>query len=90
MIGLARGSPATRGVANISERIDKLQAFADAATEKSMSAEEMREAVGAELWDSYWQHVATIAETMTKAQAEAEMVRPLLERAFAARQEGKC
>ena len=48
-----------------------------------MSLDEMRDAVGPDLWDRYWRHVTTIEETMVKAQAEADELRPRLEVAFA-------
>lgn len=82
MRGSAKKSPATREIANLRDRIERLQNFADNFVTSAMSQDEMRDAVGPELWDSYWEHLSAIETTMKKAQQEADKIRPLLEKAF--------
>lgn len=82
MEGGATKSPAQRNVSDLAVRIAKLTAFAGATVRPIIAPEEMRDVVGAELWDRYWDRLAEIKLLMAKAQIDADDICPILEREF--------
>lgn len=82
MTGRAKGSPQTRAVVDLPERVDRLSKFAEATGTVQFTENEMRDAVGADLWDRYWRRLDDLAERMKLAQADAEMICATLQRVF--------
>ncbi|SHG79445.1 HNH endonuclease [Bradyrhizobium erythrophlei] len=85
MNSTAKGSPRTRGVIDLSERVDRLSKFEEATNTVQFTEDEMRAAVGADLWDSYWRRLDDLAAQMRSAQAEAEKICSVLQQEFDAR-----
>ncbi|MDB5678720.1 MAG: endonuclease [Sphingomonas bacterium] len=79
MAGLAKGSPGSRGVTDIEERIAVLERYE---TWGEIEKVELEALVGSDLWKSYWDRLAAIESLMFEAQAEAIVIR---ERIIAAR-----
>src|SRR6202035_2739387 len=79
---IAKGSPRTRGVIDLLQRIDRLSKFEEATNTVQFTEDEMRAAVGADLWDSYWQRLGDLAAQMRSAQAEAEKICSILQQEF--------
>ncbi|TJV71044.1 MAG: HNH endonuclease [Mesorhizobium sp.] len=77
----AQGSPTSRRVPDIEERIARLERFEEiAGVRESVPEAELRMAVGEELWDAYWQRRDEIVHLMREAQKEAVKIEPLLGR----------
>lgn len=78
MEGNAAKSPTRQNVSGLSERIARLAAFAGAAERPVIAPGEMRDVVGAELWDRYWDRLAKIDELIGQAQRDADEIAPIL------------
>jgi hypothetical protein len=78
MEGNARGSPKTRGIKDIRERIERLQQFEEWGRVQRL---DFRRLVGPEIWDEYWSALEIIISKMFEAQKEAVKVRSLLKEA---------
>jgi hypothetical protein len=68
MLSTAIGSPTTRRVADISERIARLEKFVAWGNVKQLP---LRELAGQDRWDVYWKHLSAIEQAMIEAQREA-------------------
>jgi hypothetical protein len=68
MLGAAIGSPTTRNVADITERISRLDRFVEWGNVKALP---LRELAGVDRWDAYWKHLFAIEQAMIEAQREA-------------------
>lgn len=79
MAGSAKGSPRSRGVAGIEDRVAVLERYE---TWGKIEKVELEALVGSDLWKSYWDRLAMIESLMFEAQAEAVIIR---ERIAAAR-----
>ena len=79
MEGTARGSPKTKGVTDLSERIARLQRFADWGQVKPL---DLRELAGVDRWDAYWARLSVIEKAMVEAQADADVVQGAIRRAM--------
>lgn len=83
MLGGAKNSPATRGVADIEKRVARLTAFEQQARNPGgISVSDMRSAAGAELWDRYWGKLEAIVTALREAQVDADTIQAHLEAAF--------
>jgi 5-methylcytosine-specific restriction endonuclease McrA len=89
MSGKAKGSPNKKGVADLSKRIDMLSRFAASANAIHLSEADLRNAVGADLWDGYWRRLDAIKGHLNDAQAEAEKIRGILETEYDQRSQEK-
>ncbi|AWC22228.1 HNH endonuclease [Aminobacter sp. MSH1] len=79
MLGQARGSPIRKGIADIHERIERLEAFErQAGKVDATSNEALRDIVGPELWDRYWQRLDELKALMVAAQREAIQIEQIL------------
>jgi hypothetical protein len=72
MFGTAKQSPATRGIADIHERADRLTAYE---AWQLPTVVDFRTLVGDETWDAHWAHHEAIIESMRTAQTLAEQMR---------------
>lgn len=72
MRSTARLSPTARGVADIEERIARLQEYEDRGVPTKIDFEA---AVGAELWEKHWAHHKKLLELMRVADEEAQEIR---------------
>jgi hypothetical protein len=72
MEGPARGSPKTKGIIDLQERIARLEKFEQWGNVQPLS---LRELAGTEQWDAYWQNLLTIEGQMKAAQLHAEELR---------------
>jgi hypothetical protein len=72
MIGKARGSPTTRGVTDIVDRVSRLEEFVSWGNVRPLSFEDM---VPREIWRDYWDQLRVVTEAMRAAQQKASMVR---------------
>lgn len=86
MLSQAKGSPIRKGISDVEERVRRLEAFEEAAGAAApLSVDALREKVGAELWDQYWQRLDDIKRMMAEAQiASIQIERLLAEAAKAA------
>jgi len=82
MLGTARNSPRTRGVADVEERAEKLREFEKWGGLTPVSEDDLRVAVGAERWEAYWERLEEIKRLMVSAQEEADSIREVLEAKF--------
>lgn len=65
------------------ERVRRLQEFEQAAgAADAMSNENLREVVGGELWDQYWQRLDDIKRMMAEAQVAAVQIEKVLTEAM--------
>ena len=70
--GPAKGSPKSRGIADLPSRVATLEAFETWSAHDRIA---MREIVGADAWDQYWARLQTIEDLMQAAQREAVSIR---------------
>lgn len=81
--GPAPGSPATRKVPDLQERIERLSRFEqDVPRDPASALNKLRDVIGPERWDSYWNRLDEIKERMKDAQIEADAISRLVEAAF--------
>lgn len=80
MRSTARLSPTARGVADIEERIARLQEYEDRGVPTKIDFEA---AVGAELWEKHWAHHKKLLELMRVADEEAQEIRMRVREAYA-------
>jgi hypothetical protein len=77
--GTAKGSPKTRGVPDIEERIARLDAYEKWSDHPPL---DLAAIVGTERWKAYWQQLEEIEASMHKAQIEAAQIRDLISTAL--------
>lgn len=82
ILGSAKGSPSKRSIPGLERRVERLAAFAESSDGQGPSLEQMRSAVGVELWDRYWGVLETIKDKMNEADILAKQVRERMEGAF--------
>ncbi|MCC8959618.1 hypothetical protein H8B02_41295 [Bradyrhizobium sp. Pear77] len=82
MLGTAKNSPRTRGVADLEERAEKLRKFEKWGGLTAVNEDDLRVAVGAACWDAYWERLEEIKRLMMSAQREADSIREALEVKF--------
>jgi len=70
--GTARNSPRSKGVADLPDRISRLERFVAWARIEPLV---LRDLAGPELWDSYWQRLSEIEHSMKQAQVQALALR---------------
>lgn len=84
ILSRATGSPTTRGISNVQERIARLENFVSWGGLKPLSLEKL---AGKELWEKYWSHLAIIDVALSTAQREAEQVRKAIAASLASAQD---
>ena len=72
MMGEARGSPTTRGVTDVVDRVSRLEEFVSWGNVSPLSFEDM---VPREMWHDYWEQLSRVTEAMRAAQQKATLVR---------------
>jgi hypothetical protein len=72
MVGKARGSPTTRGVTDVVDRLSRLEQFVSWGNISPLSFEDM---VPGEMWRDYWDQLSAVTEAMRAAQQKAMLVR---------------
>ena len=82
MTGNAPRSPTRRGVQDVAQRAERLSLFDAEAKMVANPANVLREAVGAELWDAYWEKLDAIRGQLLKAEKDAGIIRSKLDTAF--------
>ncbi|WP_285363679.1 HNH endonuclease [Microbacterium sp. LMC-P-041] len=80
MRSTARLSPTARGVADIEERIARLQEYEDRGVPTKIDFEA---AAGADLWEKHWAHHRKLLELMRVADEEAQEIRVRVRAAYA-------
>jgi hypothetical protein len=80
--GPARGSPTTRGIGDVPQRITRLAAFEAESKSIARTIDELRAATGAELWDRYWDKLDQIRKQLLDAEKDAELIRAKLDEAI--------
>lgn len=80
MRSTARLSPTARGVADIEERIARLQEYEDRGVPTKIDFEA---AAGADLWEKHWAHHKKLLELMRVADEEAQEIRVRVRAAYA-------
>lgn len=80
MTGKARGSPATRSVAGIQERMERLRQFEAWGDVRPIAFEEL---VSKTAWAGYWTQLEAVLDSMREAQAKAVVVREEIKMAIA-------
>jgi hypothetical protein len=79
MLGKAKGSPTTRKVADITQKIERLERYVAWGRLKPVSLENL---AGTERWDEYWQHLRVIEKAMEVAQEKALQVQAAIRQAL--------
>lgn len=79
MAGDARGSPKTRGVPDLQERIATLARFEQWGNVQPL---DLRELAGAHHWDEHWANLAAIEQSMKRAQLHANQLREAIAEAL--------
>lgn len=82
MRSTARLSPTARGVADIEERIARLQEYEDRGVPTKIDFES---SAGADLWERHWAHHKKLLELMREADEEAQEIRMRIRAAYAER-----
>lgn len=77
LTGNAKRSPRKRGVADIDERVSRLERLA-AEIAPAQAEHEIIAKVGAELWERYWDRLAYLKSLMAEAEKDAALIRDLL------------
>lgn len=72
MAGKAKSSPTSRGVDDVPSRIQTLERFESWGR---LSSVDLRDLVGAALWDPYWEKLAAIKRAMHDAQRDVAAIR---------------
>jgi len=72
MMGKARGSPTTRGVGNVVDRVSCIEGFVSWGNISPMQFEDM---VPREMWRDYWDQLSAVTNAMRAAQEKATLVR---------------
>ncbi len=85
MEGSARGSPKTRGVTDLQERIARLERFEQWGNVLPLP---LRELAGAEQWDAHWANLEAIEQQMRSAQTHAAELQIAIQKAIDANQQG--
>ena len=75
MQGLAPGSPKTRGIAHLDQRIVLIEKFEAWGNVEPLP---IRECVGEEEWRSYWARCDTINAQLSEAQVQADRIKSKL------------
>jgi hypothetical protein len=83
MQGLAPGSPKTRGIANLDERIALIEKFERWGNVKPLP---LRKCVGEEEWLSYWARCDKITAQLREAQVQADRIKGRLTAELEARE----
>lgn len=81
MRSTARLSPAARGVADLEERIARLQEYEQRGRPTKIDFES---ADGAELWERHWAHHQKLLELMREADADAQEIKVRVREAYEA------
>jgi len=71
MLSAAKLSPKSKGVANLSERIERLEKYENWGTPTKVNFESI---VGSAVWKKHWQNWEQVQEMMRKSQALAEQI----------------
>jgi hypothetical protein len=79
MEGSARGSPKTRGVTDLQDRIARLERFEQWGNVKPLP---LRKLAGAEQWDAHWANLEVIEQQMKTAQLHAAELRIAIQAAL--------
>jgi hypothetical protein len=79
--GTSKGSPKTRGVMNLADRIEVLRQFEDWSSHLAL---DMRGLAGEAVWDAYWERLKAIEVQMHEAQRDAVIIRKLISDALQA------
>jgi hypothetical protein len=79
MQGNARGSPTTKGVNNIAERINQLERFENWA---KLRKEDLQSPAQKEEWEKHWENLEVILKKMAEAQIHAEKLREAMQAAL--------
>ena len=72
MMGKARGSPTTRGVGNVVDRVSCIEKFVSWGNVSPVQFEDM---VPREMWRDYWDQLSAVTNAMRAAQEKATLVR---------------
>jgi len=72
MLGGAKGSPKTRGVRDIDERVERLDRFVEWGQIEPLP---LRELGGANDWDTHWANLEAVVAKMREAQVHAAKLR---------------
>jgi hypothetical protein len=72
MVGKAPGSPTTRGVVNVADRISRIEKFVSWGNVSPVPFEDI---VPREMWRDYWDQLSAITNAMRAAQEKALLVR---------------
>ena len=78
----ARGSPRSKGVSDLEQRIDRLRRFVEWGNVKPLPLSEL---AGVEQWNAHWANLHTILQKMQEAQQHAVLVREAIHRALKVR-----
>jgi len=79
MTGPAKGSPKTKKVADLDERIGRLQAFVRWGNVKPLPLEQL---AGPQLWKIHWDNLKLIEQRMKDAQVHAAQIRSAIAKAL--------
>jgi hypothetical protein len=72
MMGKARGSPTTRGVGNVADRVSCIEKFVSWGNVSPLQFEDM---VPREMWRDYWDQLSAVTNAMRAGQEKATLVR---------------
>lgn len=76
--GNAPGSPTRRNIPDVAQRIERLSLFEAQSKTVAISTNNLRDAVGIELWDKYWMKLDQIRERLLEAEKDAAIIRSRL------------
>lgn len=80
MVSKAPGSPKTRGVADLPDRMERLRQFEEWGALRPLSLSELADPA---LWAQHWAHLESVSEAMKAAQVHAEKLRHEIKNALA-------
>lgn len=75
MRGKAKGSPSTRKVIDLETRIARLEVFESLSSRVAGANAEIRETIGPDLWDAYWDRLKAIRTALTEAEQASDVIR---------------
>ena len=82
MTGPAKGSPKTKGITDLENRIKRINAFVAWGAIEPLQLEQFAEPA---LWKAHWDNLTAIEKNMKEAQVHAVQIRSAISKAFEAR-----
>jgi hypothetical protein len=79
MLGHAKGSPTSRNIPDVAQKVERLERYVAWGDLKPLS---LKKLAGDDLWEQYWQHLQVIEDALATAQKRALEVQAAIRQAI--------